>query len=932
MKFFVTVTMTLVFMAGTCIAQDVISEPDIDGDAAAVHGDAAARQTLEQECIAQVVADSPYPEFYRAVRILAIIGSDACVDPLTALLSNPDKAHLVRNVLENMESEKAGAALRSALETTAGAQRLGVISSLMARKDAHAVGALSKLLADSDVETVAYAANALGQIATPESIEALYPLLDSSDAKMQLAGAEGLLCAARQIKGDNAAAIYKKLIGEAMPDFIEAGAFTGLLAAQPGKALDQVIETIRGEDELLRLTAIAALATLDDDAVAEKLGLLLPSLDGRLQALVISALAERHEPTVLPLLHTVLGSESEEARLAAMQAIAVHGNVSSIEPLCSIIEKTDNRPERMAAVETLRRLHGDDVDSVLIQRMQKTTVDMRGDLMEVLAQRNAVSAVDAIIEQSQYDSLRPAAFRALTHLVATDRLDDMLHLLGDLKDDVGRPEAESAVVALCQRIAQQQGQIKINKAVYGDLPDGSSKDVADVLTRIIESGVLAIDVGNGNFGDPAPGVVKNLHVEYTINGVPETKVIAENQKLILQADALPQGLTDTLAARLDGAASPAEQVSLLRVLSRLGGSSAYQLVLSHLEDDDSVIRDGAIRALSNWPDTMAAQKLTEIFAEVTETAHRMVTLRGCVRLLRLGQLEPAATLALYSRLVAVAQNADERKLLLAGLADLNSPDAIPLVMALLEDESVQTEADMALQRIGDATGMSEADLQAAKEAGAQKTSSADDGFIPLFDGKTLDGWAGEPALWRVEDGCIIGESTKENPVKVNTFLTWEGDKPGDFELTFRYKLESDKVNSGVQIRSERFEGYRVRGYQADIANEDWISGICYEEGGRGILARRGQKLELGPGDEKKVTKFADENELGAKINMDDWNEYKIVAQGNHFVSSINGHVMHEIIDNSALARSSGVIAFQLHVGPPMKIRFTDIMLKRLPQE
>ena len=306
----------------------------------------------------------------------------------------------------------------------------------------------------------------------------------------------------------------------------------------------------------------------------------------------------------------------------------------------------------------------------------------------------------------------------------------------------------------------------------------------------------------------------------------------------------------------------------------------------------------------------------------------MLALRGCVRLLRLGKQEPAATLEVYGQLVAAAKNAEERKQILAGLADVNSPDAIPLVLALLEDESVKSEADMALKSIGDAAGLTEADIQKAKEASSVDTK---DGFEAIFDGKTLNGWVGEASLWRVEDGCIVGESTKDNPVKVNTFLIWEG--PADnFELKFRYKVESEWANSGMQIRSERFEGYRVRGYQADISNEDWITGICYEEGGRGILARRGQKLELGDGEDKQVTQFADENELGKLVKMNDWNEYHIIAQGNQFVSTINGHKMHEIVDNSSLVKTSGVLAFQLHAGPPMKIRFTDIMLKRLPSE
>lgn len=202
-------------------------------------------------------------------------------------------------------------------------------------------------------------------------------------------------------------------------------------------------------------------------------------------------------------------------------------------------------------------------------------------------------------------------------------------------------------------------------------------------------------------------------------------------------------------------------------------------------------------------------------------------------------------------------------------------------------------------------------------------------FISLFDGETLDGWSGEPAFWRVEDGHIVAETTAENRTPVNTFLVWEGGEVYDFELILRYKVDTEWANSGVQIRSERFDDYRVRGYQIDIATEDWITGIFYEEGGRSVLARRGQTLRIGADGAKETSRFADEDELARHINANEWNEYHIIARGNHFVAHLNGNKMHDVVDNGPEARANGILAFQLHAGAPMRIRFTDIMLKPL---
>ncbi|HDP33536.1 MAG TPA: DUF1080 domain-containing protein [Candidatus Hydrogenedentes bacterium] len=913
------------------LAQNVLLEPDIDGAAAAARNDPAARRTLEAECIAALTESTPFPERYRALRILAIIGGGETVAPVAALLNDAHMGHLARNTLEAIHSEQAAQALRDALNTTTGAQRLGVINSLARLRDAEAVAALCDLTNDQDTETAMTAVNALGHIATPEAVATLEALLNSSDPDLRLAGAQSLLLAAQHLDKDGRTAIYDKLTGD-IPDYIRAGAFRASLEAQPEKALDNVIRAIQQDDELLQLTAIAALTRLSGADVTQRLGELLPSLAGDRQALILNALAEREDASLPPLLHNALTNESEEVRIAAMRAIAAHGNEHSIDPLCRIIGRESSRQEKMAAVETLRRLPGANVDAALIERLPQAPEAVRGDLMDVLAQRNAEAAVDAIIAQVKHESLRPAAFRALTHIMPADRLPEMLALLGNLEGDIGRPEAEGALAALCQRIAQREGRLEITKALYGDLPDGPSRDVTNKVAQSVKGGTLSIEANNSNLGDAAPNVVKKLRVDYTLNGAAGSKTVHENQRLTLQSETLPPALSNTLAKALDNASTPAEKVSLLRVLSRMGGADAYELVTARLAANEPSVRDGAIRALSNWPDTQAINALVDVFAGASETAHRMAALRGCVRLLRLGELDTAATLSVYEQLAESAQTGDERKMLLAGLAEVNSPEAITLVTKMLEDDSVQAEATMAIQRIGDAAGMTEAQVKAAAEKAAARHPAGGGGFTPLFDGKTLDGWAGEPALWRVEDGHIIGETTKENPAKVNTFLIWEGGEIDDFELTFRYKLESEWANSGMQIRSERFDGFRVRGYQADIANEDWITGICYEEGGRGILARRGQKAVLGDGDAKETTQFADEKELADHIKGNDWNEYHIVAKGNRFVSSINGHKMHEIVDNSSKARLKGILAFQLHVGEPMKIRISDIMLKRLSGE
>ena len=205
-----------------------------------------------------------------------------------------------------------------------------------------------------------------------------------------------------------------------------------------------------------------------------------------------------------------------------------------------------------------------------------------------------------------------------------------------------------------------------------------------------------------------------------------------------------------------------------------------------------------------------------------------------------------------------------------------------------------------------------------------------EGFVAIFNGKDLTGWKGLPDHWAVEDGGITGVNTKEKPLKKNTFLVWEGGKPADFELRFRYKIVGG--NSGVQYRSKVADAkeFVVHGYQADIDSSPRFTGMNYEEGGRTFLAQRGERVTIGADGKKAAEKIGDKDELQKKIKAEDWNEYVIVAKGNSLRHSVNGVLMSEVTDDEkGKAAASGVIAIQLHAGPPMKVQLKDIRLKEL---
>jgi len=208
----------------------------------------------------------------------------------------------------------------------------------------------------------------------------------------------------------------------------------------------------------------------------------------------------------------------------------------------------------------------------------------------------------------------------------------------------------------------------------------------------------------------------------------------------------------------------------------------------------------------------------------------------------------------------------------------------------------------------------------------------------LFNGKDLTGWEGDAKFWSVQDGAITGASSPENLVPHNTFIVWKGGEPSDFTLTLKYRMTPGDAkkytNSGIQYRSKVIDPAKfiVGGYQADFEYGDKYSGILYEEKGRGILALSGQQVVIKQGEKPDKPKIevtgetGNSKEIQAAIQKDDWNEYKIIAKGNKVQQFINGKLTVDVTDETAEAPKSGVIAFQMHQGPPMKVQFKDIVL------
>ena len=206
------------------------------------------------------------------------------------------------------------------------------------------------------------------------------------------------------------------------------------------------------------------------------------------------------------------------------------------------------------------------------------------------------------------------------------------------------------------------------------------------------------------------------------------------------------------------------------------------------------------------------------------------------------------------------------------------------------------------------------------------------GFVSIFDGKSLNGWDGDPRFWRVEQGEIVGETTPTNVVTQNNFLIWRGGTVRDFELKLEFRMNGS--NSGIQYRSTELPDigkWVLKGYQADMDFTQNYLGNVHDERGRGVLSRRGEVTRIVDGPTFKVIgTIGDSTLLRGAMNVTGWNQYHIIARGPVLLQFINQRLMSVAIDEASKNVSAeGVIGFQMHTGPPFKIQFRNVLYRKL---
>ncbi len=216
-------------------------------------------------------------------------------------------------------------------------------------------------------------------------------------------------------------------------------------------------------------------------------------------------------------------------------------------------------------------------------------------------------------------------------------------------------------------------------------------------------------------------------------------------------------------------------------------------------------------------------------------------------------------------------------------------------------------------------------------ASAEVSFQADaDGFVRLFNGKNLNGWEGDSKFWSVRDGAITGVT--DGSVRTNRFLTWTGSTIRNFDLRVKVKVSAGG-NSGIQYRGTSRPDLGldvVTGYQCDVvADTPQYNGMLYEERGRRILSHTGEKVIIDPDGQPWIVGQLPFREFAPN----EWHDFRVLVRGNHHQHWIDGNPTADLIDLDPKGRAlEGVLAVQVHVGPPMQIQYKDFKIQHLPDD
>ncbi len=738
--------------------------------------------------------DATLFEKARACQQLGEVGTSEAVPALAALLTDPKLSAYARSGLEGIPDPSAAAALRDAAQRIKGPLLAGIINSLGVLRDAQSVDLLAKLVTDPASDVVKEAMLALGNISTPESIRIVsQALANGPEAFRGEAAAACLLAADRQrTSGDlgEAVALYDLIRQAAVPLACRVGATRGAILARKMDRVPFLIEQLRSEQPAIRNAALLTIREVPENALATALNeeLMRPTSKPELQQLLLSALADCHNPQSIAAIQTLGASSNPELRKAALTALGRIGP-SAATALLEALHREPTAEEEKVILNALRAMPDPAVDDLLLHALASAGAPpIQIDLIRLLDSRGVAKATGEILKHAAAPdrTVSLAALSALQSLAGTGELPVLVAFAKTCGDGERLDAAENALAGICTR-AGEPASATLLKELNEATKSSERNSWIRVLARVAYAPALPRIESAAS--DPDPAVAANA------------------------------------LAQLGRWPDPAPMETLLQAMDSAPSPALRQHALGSVFDLAATATDEAQR-----PETTIVGWLqrAQPAAQAVEDQRRL-----------LGLLARLKTVESFRLLSPYLDNPDLRTEAALGVVQIapalaNAEVSVALKTALAKIAATEANADLR--------------NRARKVAEAIPGTG---GPVSLFDGRSLAGWEGDTNVWRVRDGVILGGSLNGNP-RNEFLATWLRYTNFVLRLEYRLVGSEGFVNSGVQFRSEHVSNppNEMNGYQADIGAG--YSGCLYDESRRNrFLVQAGEatikRLEK-PGD------------------------------------------------------------------------------------
>jgi HEAT repeat protein len=356
--------------------------------------------------------------------------------------------------MEPIDDPAVDTAFRAALRELKGRLLAGVITSIGTRRDIKAVPALKQLLKDPDSNVQTQILSALGTIATPEAIQTIRAILTEGPQNLRTPAADACLKAADQLASTNqirpALVLYDTVRAADVPKHLRSAATYRAILTEFSHSIPLLIQQLNTLDPAMVEMALRAARQLPGHDTTKALADELPNLNPHVQALLIKALLDRNDPTVLKSIQNLAASKHPQVRTEALKALGKIGNADSVPVLLKATET-------QIALTSLRTIDAPGVDQAIVTGMKKANAKQKPALIEIITARRVTTATPALLTEasSKEPAVAIAAFKALAQLATPKELPAMIKLVINLPDGPICTQAETAIVALALKIPDQ---------------------------------------------------------------------------------------------------------------------------------------------------------------------------------------------------------------------------------------------------------------------------------------------------------------------------------------------------------------------------------------------------------------------------------------------------------------------------------------------